>query len=188
MSRRTHAIAVIALGLAGCRADLPPDPAAGTVEMRWRRGAAGAASGELESGGLAWWCEGSRLLELAAIRGDTGVGLVLFPADSLRAGTYRVRHPDSTARRPDASAAIRWFDTSTVMAFQGVGGSVSVERVGGGRISGRLAVRARVAAAGANAAAAAAPRDSLVLEGSFRDVPVQTGGRACGDTAAAGVS
>lgn len=116
------------------------------------------------------WCADLGWLELVAARNDTGVGIAVFPTDSVFTGHYRVfsvrERGDST--RPASSLAVRWFSTTELLAFEAYQGEVVIEGdrlTIHGRFEGRLLVPSRL--------------DSLELSGDFRDVPVTWGGVEC---------
>lgn len=78
----------------------------------------------------ATWCGASQRLDLLAMRGDSGIGLALYPADSARlAAVYTVTEPGGPIQiRPGAGVAIRWFGKTVVEGFWGRRGTVTVTR------------------------------------------------------------
>lgn len=95
------------------------------------------------------WCDTLRVLTIEAMRGDTGVGLAIYPEDSIASGSFPVHRPvrpdtaaaDSaagTGAAPSAALALRWFSKSVVRGFQGDSGNVTLRRDGSGRLDGRF--------------------------------------------------
>jgi hypothetical protein len=92
---------------------------------------------------LASWCPRSLRLEVTGIREDLGIGLVVYPVDSLVAGSYPVFDPGlDSSTRPGAAAAVRWFDEQTITGTQSDSGTVEVT-LRGARIDLRFGVRLR---------------------------------------------
>jgi hypothetical protein len=86
-------------------------------------------------------CAETGIVELLAVRGDSGAGIVFFPADSstLPSGEYRIFVPTlSLEPRPGAMASVRWFDEGFVRAFYATGGTVRVD--GGRQVAGSFEV------------------------------------------------
>jgi hypothetical protein len=116
------------------------------------------------------WCPGPRLAIVTGVQGDTGVGLVIHPRDSLVPGAYPVLPPDSArTTAPAASVALRLMSRTAIEGYQGIGGTVTLTKVRGRRLSAKL--RAEAQAVGA--------MKRLELEGELRDLPIQPGGPAC---------
>lgn len=116
------------------------------------------------------WCRDQGWLEVVGARSDTGVGLALFPSDTVLKGQYPIVPPLERAelRTPLAVAAVRWFSETELLSFEGVEGEVVVERTVRG-LAGRFHARLRVPVGS----------DSLRLEGEFRDTPMTRGGIEC---------
>ena len=92
------------LGMA-CSRDNPAGSPGSTLEVEW----VGSDTGKLVAPVTAEWCDSLRMLELRAVQGDTGIALVLYPADSLAAGPYRMLPPErAKATRPSAALALRF--------------------------------------------------------------------------------
>ena len=171
MRRWLVALASALAALVGC-ARFDRDPAAGRLEVRWT----GSDSGAFAAPAEARWCAERRRLELRAIRGDTGVGLAVFPKDSLAPGSYRVVQPtrfDTTP--PRAGVAVRWFGRIAIRGFQGISGTVALDSASRGLVSGRVDTRAR----------SVTDTTKLNVAGTFRGVPVRPAPPGCGDSAAA---
>jgi hypothetical protein len=103
--------------------------------------------------------------------GDTGLGIALYPPDTLDAGPYPVRRPDlaDTALPPSAAVALRWFSQTTVMGYQGDSGRVTLEREADGSLAGRFNVGARPFVTGSR----------LHLTGQFEGVRVMPAPARC---------
>jgi hypothetical protein len=131
---------------------------------------------------MAEWCASLHLLEIRAVAGDSGVGLVLYPADTIEPGVYPVRRPDvaDTSRPPSAALALRWFSKTAIMGYQADTGRVTIERTPDGSLAGRFGIGARPLVTGAR----------LRATGTFEGLRIVTApptcaGRQPGDTARA---
>ena len=105
----------------GCRRG-PAEALDGQIEVEWR----GSHRGRFVAPMSATHCPESGLVELIAVRADTGVGLVLYPADSaqITSGAYTVFLSGTVVPpRPAASAALRWFTGVELAAFEGTSGT-----------------------------------------------------------------
>jgi hypothetical protein len=110
------------------------------------------------------------LLEIRAIRGDTGLAVVLYPVDTIVSDSYPVVEPlraDTT--RPSARVALRLFARTAIKGYQGDSGSVLLKRSSSGQLSGRLAARARLVPSG----------EPVRLSGKFERVTVRPQERGC---------
>jgi hypothetical protein len=137
----------IALLLAACeRTGSVPGP---RLEARWT----GTDSSHFSAEATAEWCVTLRVLTIEAMRTDTGVGLAIFPRDSVASGTFTIRRrmrsdtgaADSAARpaaEPSAALALRWFSKTVVRGFQGESGQVTLRRDGSGRLDGQFSAAA----------------------------------------------
>ena len=134
------AVGLFVFGAAGCtgKAEAPRGP---RVSVRWT----GADTASFSARAVAEWCAPRHLLEIRAVAGDTGVGIALYPPDTVDAGRYPIRRPDvaDTIVPPSAAVALRWFSQTTVMGFQGDSGSVILERRPDGTLGGRFTAGAR---------------------------------------------
>ena len=129
-------LAVVAACSPGGSAGRP----AGSIEAQW----VGADTGKLAAPALAEWCDSLRVLELRALRGDTGIALALYPADSLVPADYRVVSPErGDSVRPAAAVALRWFAETTIQGFRSDSGSVVLTAAGPGAGAGRFTARLR---------------------------------------------
>jgi hypothetical protein len=143
------------------------------VDLRW----SGSDEGKVSSGATAEWCGLLRLLEIRAIRGDTGVALAIYPSDSLVPGKYPVRDPvRAESLPPAAGVAVRWATRTSIKGFQGESGSVILERSGSGPVSGRVEALAR----------SATDTGRIHVTGTFQNLSVRKSTRGCvrpaGDT------
>lgn len=116
------------LGLIGC-ARRTPKAKLGDIHAVWY----GAERGRFIAPLKATHCAESGLVELLAIRGDTGIGVALFLRDSSRIDTtaYPVL-PGSLLNepRPGATLGARWFTTTAISAYEGVAGTVQIQSAG----------------------------------------------------------
>lgn len=140
---------------------------AGQLEARW----SGADSGRISAPAAAEWCPQRLLLEIRAIRGDTGLAMVLYPVDTILSGdSYPVVAPTrADSGRPSASVALRLFAPTAIKGYQGDSGAVLLERSGSGQISGRMAARARSVQGG----------KPVRLNGKFDRIAVMPQERGC---------
>jgi hypothetical protein len=139
----------------------------------------GPDTATFSSTAVAEWCASLHLLEVRAVSGDTGAGIVLYPADTITAGVYPVRRPDlaDTSLPPSAAVALRWSSRTTIMGYQADSGQVTVERTPDARLAGRFTVHARPLGTGS----------LLRGTGSFEGLrivtaPASCAGRQRGDT------
>jgi hypothetical protein len=159
----------LVLGTA-CSREEPADSPDGTLEVEW----VGSDTGKLVAPVVAQWCDSLRVLELRAVRGDTGIALALYPAESVTAGHYPLVPPargDST--RPSSAVALRWFAETSIRGFQGDSGSVSVAAPGPGAGGGSFAARLRSTTEGSR----------LNITGSFRGLTVRPAPAECAGVA-----
>jgi hypothetical protein len=84
------------------------------------------------------------LLEVLAVRGDSGFGFALAVPDSIRAISHPVIAPSmSVSWRPLAVAALRWVTDTAVRGFEATGGTIAVTEVTAAGVSGSLDLRLR---------------------------------------------
>ncbi len=160
------------LGTAACSDQEQAAAPAGTLELTWT----GSDTGKLSGPAVAEWCDSLDLLELRAIRGDTGIALLLYPSDSaatrdsVPAGEYPVVPPQRAATsRPAAAIAMRWFAETSIRGFRGEGGSVVLESTGRAPSAGRFSAELLSATEGSR----------LTIAGSFKGLTVDTAPAAC---------
>lgn len=138
---------------------------AGSLDVEW----IGSDTGKLSAPAVAEWCDSLRLLEVRAIRGDTGVALALYPPDSVRSavavgrGEYRVISPEGAdSIRPSAAVALRWFAETSIRGFRGDSGQVVLEAAGRDSAAGRFSARLRSISEGSR----------LSITGSFQGLTI----------------
>jgi hypothetical protein len=116
------------------------------------------------------WCGERRALEIRGVAGDTGVGVVLYPIDTIDADSYRIVVPGSADTLPPAaSVALRVFSTNTIQGYQGDSGTVALERGDKGELSGVIEARARSVVNG----------QLLTVTGKLRDLAIVPQTRGC---------
>jgi hypothetical protein len=87
----------------------------------------GSDTGRISAPATASWCPLAGRLEVKAVSGDLGFGLVLYPVGDLAAGSYPAFDPGiDSVHRPGASAALRWYTQQLVVGFQSDSGSVQL--------------------------------------------------------------
>jgi hypothetical protein len=110
------------------------------VAVRW----AGSDSGRIDTPASAEWCDTLALLEIRGVKGDTGIGVAVYPKGVLRPGRYRVMRPEAAdTSRPAAAVALRWFAETSIRGFKAESGAVVLEQSPPGRYSGRIEAFAR---------------------------------------------
>jgi hypothetical protein len=163
-------LASIGLLLAACSRERFADSSGGTLEAQW----VGSDTGKLLAPAVAEWCGSLRVLELRAVRGDTGIALALYPADSLAAGHYPAVPPErGDSTRPSAAVAMRWFAETSIRGFRGDSGSVTLAATGPGAGTGSFAARLRSTTEGSR----------LNITGSFRGLTVRPAAPDCAGVA-----
>ncbi|HKP29227.1 MAG TPA: hypothetical protein VJU15_07475 [Gemmatimonadales bacterium] len=157
--------ALILLAAAAC--SRAPGVQPGDLDVVW----SGTERGRFLAPLVASHCPETGQVELLAIRGDTGVGIALFLLDSANVQpTDYLVSPGSQLHesRPGASMAARWFATTSIAAFEGVNGKVSLS-AGGEALAGTLDVKFQ----------ALDRPDTLRMSGSFSQVPLQRADSNC---------
>lgn len=122
---RTRSTLCLALLALACRSHARPDSQglAGKLSASW----AGADTGKLSAPVRAAWCDDQRRLELTAVQGDAGIGLLIYPVNQLRPGNYRAVVPGTDSlTRPAVSAAGRWFTEKLIAAYQSDSGDLEL--------------------------------------------------------------
>jgi hypothetical protein len=114
---------ILSVIIAGCGPRDDHNP--GRIDVRWT----GADSGRLTFPGTAHWCAQDTTLEIIAQRGDSGVGLVIFPADSLKTGSSPVTLPTDSMSRPRSGLALRWFGETLITGFYSQAGATTVTSI-----------------------------------------------------------
>lgn len=120
----------------------------------------------------ATWCARDSILEFLAREGDRGVGVALHLASAAPApGRFGFVHPETEAPpRPAATGAWRFMTDDALHAYVSRSGEMEVTEVGDSIMSGRLTLRL-VARAGP---------DTILVQGSFADVPLAPARTPCG--------
>lgn len=141
-----------------------------TLAIEWR----GKFRGRMVLPAQINWCPVTRVAVLEAVSGDSGVAIVLYEQNALTGGAHPVFSPEvaASARRPSATAAMRWMrlDRDTALAgFRALSGAAQIRLVPG-KASGELDARMR----------SVTGPDTLTVRGVFRDVPVVSTAVGCG--------
>jgi hypothetical protein len=148
-----------------CRWSKPVNQA-GTLQIRW----SGREPGRMAGSATAGWCAPRHMLEVRGILGDTGVAVVLYPAETLTAGIYRVVEPArAESLAPAAALALRWLTPKTVQGFRGESGTVKLERSSSGRVSGEVKARAK----------SVVDTQRVTVTGSFHDLMLRLEPSGC---------
>ena len=147
-----------ALVVAACR----PEP---SLQAYWT----GTDTGRAALPARAALCGAGGPLLIFGQSGDTGIGLALYPLDSLVPGKYPVSDPTLGVVRPGAAVAARWTRKMVMADLRGTQGQVSLEQTGP-LLSGHFSARTNgVVISG-----------SVAMEGSFKGIPLARGGPDCG--------
>src|SRR5262249_54425632 len=133
------------LAVLACRSSRATSgPAAGELVLQWRDSAARSVT--LRAPAEAHWCAHDSLLEILAIRRDTGLGLVLLPRDSLHADGFPVFLGGVFAPwRPQSSAALRVLSATDLRGYTSTWGQVTLSAVAGQQVSGSFDLRVKLA-------------------------------------------
>jgi hypothetical protein len=138
---------------------------AGRMHAQW----AGSDSGKLDTKARATWCPPGRLLEVIGVDSDAGLGLAVYPPDTLSDGDYPVADPRlDSVKRPRSAVGIRWFTETQIKGYQGDSGGVFLTR-GGHTLDGLL--EAKLHAAGTP--------ETIRITASFRGVPLAIDSTRC---------
>jgi hypothetical protein len=126
----------------------------------------------MSASAAAVWCSAPRTATLTAVVGDTGIGMLIRPADSLVAGRYPVMQPgDARTKAPAASIGLRLINPTAVSGYQSQTGALVLEQVESARISGRFEATAR---------SATGVVGTIHVSGQLVNVPLTRGGAKCG--------
>lgn len=162
--RGAGARVVVALGLAAC--GIVPGRNA-RLEAVWD----GSNRGRLVASATAVWCRDAKIARITAMEGDSGVSVLIHPAESLVVGRYSIVEPGSAqASTPAAALALRLLGSTSVVGYRSESGTLTLEKVEGGRVWGRFESQAKVATA---------LTGKIQVNGRFAGVPVTAGGAAC---------
>jgi hypothetical protein len=125
----------------------------------------------MSANAAAIWCAAAHTMRLTAVAGDTGIGILIYSADSLSSGRYPVVPPaDLRSNTPAASIGLRLVTLTAVSGYQGRTGTLILEQVEAGRVSGRF---------DATAGSATGAVGAIRVSGRFSTVPLTAGGPAC---------
>ena len=155
---RRMAAAVPALWLAAACSPTP------TLNAYWT----GTDTGRVTMPAHAALCGDHGPLLVFAQSGDTGIGLAIYGADALGPGRYPVFDPAQGAVRPGAALAARWTRKLVMADLRGFQGQVTLDAV-------RPLVRGHFSGRTTGVVMSA----SVAMEGSFRGIPLVTGGADC---------
>ena len=157
--------AIAAAGLAACHRPSGSGEGAGGIVVEWT----GSDTGRIAAPARAEWCDSLRLLEIRAVRGDSGVALAIYPVSTARPDSYPVRPPQDADSLPPASAvALRWFAETSIKGFQSDSGLLVLEG-DGGRVSGQVTAAMR----------SINDEMRLDLRAAFNDLRVVPAARGC---------
>ena len=165
MSGRTFGFLWLILVGSACHRKTTPQRTVGQIDVHW----IGGERGKLSGPAIAEWCPVLRVLEIRGIRGDTGIAVAVYPADTLTPGKYRIVLPASADSFARANIGLRWASETSIKGFQGETGSVVVERARSGELAGRVTAAAR----------SIADTQRVTIEGSFKDLTIRPQARGC---------
>jgi hypothetical protein len=155
-------LAVTALLFCG-RQPVPEGP---RVVVQWT----GSDSGKIDTPASAEWCDTLGLLEIRGLKGDTGIGVAVYPKGVLQPGRYRVVRPEAAdTSRPAASVALRWFAETSIRGFKAESGAVVLERSAPAKYSGRIEAFTRSVTDNAK----------ITVRGTFSDLTVRPSRAGC---------
>jgi hypothetical protein len=160
------ALVVTASLFGGCRQGAGSGGGSGRLDVRWT----GTEGGRIARPATAEWCARHKRLEIQAIQGDTGIGVAIYPVDSIVAGEYRVLPPARAESLPPAAGvALRWLSKASVRGFRADTGTVVLERGRAGTLSGSVAARAR----------SVTDTQRVEINGTFQELTVMPQSRGC---------
>lgn len=127
----------VSIGLIGALIACSEAPGKARMTASWT----GADSGKVAAQPEVIWCQDDRRLVVTLVREDLGVGLVLYPTESLAAGEFPAFDPSvDTIVRPSAAAGLRWFTEQAIAGYQSDSGGVVLVQ-DGPRFSGSFGFR-----------------------------------------------
>lgn len=155
---------LVALALAGCEGVTGRNA---RFEAVW----AGSDRGRLVASATGFWCRDAKIAQITAMQGDSGISVLIHPAESLVTGRYPVLEPGSARiSTPAAALALRLLGSTSVVGYRSESGTLTLEKVERGRVWGQFESQAKVVTALAG---------KIQLNGRFAGVPVSAGGTAC---------
>lgn len=158
---RAVAAVLAALALAGC------GHWGGRLDATWT----GSEKGRMSGRATAIWCREARVAVVTGVSGDTGVSLLIHPAESLAAGRYPIIEAgDARRTAPAAALGLRLLARTAVVGYQSQTGTLTLAQAAPGRVSGRFEATAKIASALAG---------TVKLTGRFRNVRVTGDGADC---------
>jgi hypothetical protein len=108
----------------------------GRLSASWKGSA--KTSGTLKTTATANWCAAGHLLEIMGIAGDSGIAVLLYPADGVKSGSFAVIDPlHEPVHTGAAAVAARWPDGEQIVGYRGVKGTATL-KVDAGTISGSI--------------------------------------------------
>lgn len=153
--------------LVACDTPATPDEPRGSLSVRWN----GVAQGTFSAPAVGGWCATDSLLEVVAVRGDTGVGFSLLAEDTVRARDYPVLSGSIAVDwRPLAVAGLRWATDTALLGFEGADGRIVVTGTDSGTVAGTLDLLLRLNDG----------TDTLRLTGEFTNIPILPAPGSCG--------
>jgi hypothetical protein len=157
--------------LLGCRKAAQPtgptEDQAGVVSVEWN----GFVRGSFAATASGSWCARDSLLEVLAVRGDSGFGFALAVTDSVRVGKHPATAPSVVVDwRPLAVAGLRWATDTAVRGYEAQSGTIEVTDVSGGRVTGTIDLRLKQIDT----------IDTIRLSGSFKRIAVAPSRGSCG--------
>jgi uncharacterized protein involved in copper resistance len=122
-------LALLVFAVPACRTDA--ETAEGGSRGSFHASWVGADTGKLDARPRAVFCQEGNRLELMAVQGDAGIGLVIYPDSGVQAGTYDGFDPGAdTVPRPGVAGAARWFTEKEIPAYQSDWGTLELTRTG----------------------------------------------------------
>ena len=164
-----RASTLFVLVLIGCGRETAAGP--GDLLAEWTGHTAGSFQARLS----ATHCPTTGIVELLAVRGDTGIGGAVFLRDSttVSAGDYPIflaaTYPEP---RPGALAALRWFNVTAITAYEGLRGRIRLEPDDDSTLAGSFDVVVQ----------GLEHPDTLKLTGRFTRVPLVRADTGCART------
>jgi hypothetical protein len=159
---------LVIAGFAGGCSPSRAGPAAGELYVEWR----GSAQGTFVAPASAELCPETGLVQLYAVRGDTGVGVLVLLVDSTRVEVLSlavISGGGSNEVRPSSRLGLRFFDAHGVRAFEGASGTLDITAILDSALTGTLTARLQ----------SLNTPDTLQVVGRFRDLPLEMAAPGC---------